>query len=36
LPEGIILTYDQEDELEISGKTIKVNPAWRWFLSTFS
>jgi predicted AAA+ superfamily ATPase len=30
LPEGTILTYDQEDKLEISGKTIKVNPAWRW------
>ena len=35
LHEGIILTYDQEDELEISGKTIKVIPAWLWFQSAF-
>jgi predicted AAA+ superfamily ATPase len=34
LPEGTILTYDQEDKLEISGKTIKVNPAWRWLQDT--
>jgi len=30
LPEGLILTYDQEDELKISGKTIRVKPAWKW------
>ena len=35
LHEGIILTYDQRDELEISGKTIKVIPAWLWFQSAF-
>jgi len=31
LPEGLVLTYDQADELEISGKTIKIKPAWQWF-----
>jgi predicted AAA+ superfamily ATPase len=31
LPEGLILTYDQEDEIKILGKTIKIKPAWRWF-----
>lgn len=31
LPEGLILTYDQEDEIELSGKNIKIKPAWRWF-----
>jgi predicted AAA+ superfamily ATPase len=31
LPGGIILTYDQQDDIEISGKNIKVSPAWRWF-----
>jgi uncharacterized protein len=33
LPTGLILTFDQEDEIEISGKTIKITPAWRWFQS---
>ncbi len=32
LSEGLILTYDQQDVLEILGKTIAVVPAWRWFL----
>ena len=31
LSEGLILTYNQEDEVEILGKTIKIKPAWRWF-----
>ena len=31
LSEGVILTYDQQDEIELLGKTIKVKPAWRWF-----
>ena len=31
LPEGLILTHNQQDKLEISGKTIKVCPAWSWF-----
>lgn len=30
LPEGLILTFDQQDILKIDGKTIKVIPAWRW------
>lgn len=30
LPEGLILTSDQEDALEIDGKTITITPAWRW------
>ena len=33
LPTGLILTFDQEDKIEISGKTIKITPAWRWFQS---
>jgi predicted AAA+ superfamily ATPase len=35
LPKGALLTYDQQDELRISGKTIKVSPAWRWFQDAF-
>ncbi len=31
LNEGLIVTYDQQDELQISGKSIKIYPAWRWF-----
>jgi predicted AAA+ superfamily ATPase len=30
LPDGTILTFGQQDELEISGKTIKILPVWRW------
>jgi len=30
LTEGAILTYNQEDELKVSGKTVFVKPAWRW------
>jgi len=30
LPEGTILTLDQQDEIKISGKTIKICPVWRW------
>ncbi|MBI4139833.1 ATP-binding protein [Candidatus Woesearchaeota archaeon] len=29
--EGIIITKDQEDELTIEGKNIKIIPAWKWF-----
>ena len=36
LSEGLILTYDQQDALEISGKTIAVVPAWRWFQEVLS
>jgi len=30
LPEGTILTLDQQDALEVSGKNIKICPVWRW------
>lgn len=30
LTEGLILTYNQEDELKVSNKTIKVRPVWKW------
>ncbi|MBN2008257.1 ATP-binding protein [candidate division KSB1 bacterium] len=29
---GIILTYDQMDELSINNKTISIKPAWHWLL----
>ncbi len=29
---GYILTYDQFEDIEISGKIIKVRPVWRWVL----
>ena len=32
LKEGIILTYDQEDEFEIEKKRIIVKPVWKWLL----
>ncbi|MBI2129992.1 ATP-binding protein [Candidatus Woesearchaeota archaeon] len=32
LKEGLILTYDQEDELKIEGKKIKLLPVWKWLL----
>ncbi len=34
LAKGLILTYDQEDELKVSGKTILVRPVWNWSCST--
>ena len=30
LKEGLILTYNQEDELKIDGKKIIVKPVWKW------
>ena len=30
IEEGFILTYGQEDELTIEGRTIKIKPAWKW------
>lgn len=36
LPEGLILTFDQQDILKTDGKTIKVIPAWRWSEGLFS
>jgi len=32
LNEGIILTADQESELKINNKTIKIIPLWKWLL----
>lgn len=32
LKEGLILTYDQEDEFNIKGKKIIVKPVWKWLL----
>lgn len=33
LKKGIILTYDQEEEIKIENKKIRVIPAWKWMLS---
>ena len=30
LKEGLILTYNQEDDFEIKGKKIIVKPVWKW------
>lgn len=30
LKEGLILTYDQEDEFNIEGRRIVVKPVWKW------
>ncbi len=32
LKEGLILTYNQEDKLEVEGKKIIVKPVWKWLL----
>ena len=32
LNEGIILTYNQEDEFTIDGRKILIKPAWNWLL----
>ncbi len=32
LKEGIILTYNQEDEHITDGKKIKLMPVWKWLL----
>lgn len=32
LKEGLILTYNQEDDFEIKGKKIIVKPVWKWLL----
>jgi len=32
LKEGLILTYNQEDELKINNKKIIIKPAWKWLL----
>lgn len=30
LKEGLILTYNQDDEISISNKKIKIMPVWKW------
>lgn len=32
LSKGLVLTYNEEDEIEVDGKTITVMPAYRWML----
>ena len=32
LRNGLLLTYDQEDELSVGGKTVLVKPVWKWLL----
>jgi len=32
LKEGMILTYDQEEEIIVDGKKIVVEPVWKWLL----
>ena len=35
LDEGLIVTYDQEDEFTLNRKRILVRPAWKWMLENF-
>jgi len=30
---GLILTYDQEDEIKKEGKKIIIAPVWKWLLN---
>lgn len=32
--EGLILTYEQEESINVKGKKIKVLPVWKWILET--
>jgi predicted AAA+ superfamily ATPase len=34
LDQGLILTYDEEGEMEIEGKRIVIKPVWRWLLES--
>lgn len=34
LKEGLILTYDEEDEFEIDKKKIIIRPLWKWLIET--
>ncbi len=34
LKEGLILTFDQEENIQIKDKKIKVIPVWKWLLSS--
>ena len=33
LDRGTILTFNQEDELIVSGKRIKIKPVWKWLVA---
>jgi len=33
LDEGLILSYDQNDEFELNGKRIIIMPVWMWLLN---
>ena len=35
LKKGIILTYEQEEEIRIKNKNIKVIPVWKWLLENY-
>jgi len=32
LDKGLILTFEQDDEFKLEGKTVKVLPVWKWFV----
>jgi predicted AAA+ superfamily ATPase len=32
LKEGLILTFEQEDKIELNEKIIKILPVWKWLL----
>ncbi len=34
LKKGLLLTYDQEDEIRVKGKKIIVKPVWKWLLES--
>jgi len=33
LKKGLILTYDEEDELKVEGRKIVIMPVWKWLLN---
>jgi len=33
LQEGLVITLHEEEVIEINGKTLHVQPAWKWFLA---
>ena len=34
LKKGLILTYNQEDKINISGKELTIKPVWKWLLES--
>jgi predicted AAA+ superfamily ATPase len=34
IPKGYILTLDEEEEIEILGKMVRVIPLWKWLLTS--